>query len=353
MKQIILLCIGLTDAFSNLSAQTFDISYVTELQYNLNNKVNMSNLLRLRATIPTKHNGEFALETIHIFRTNPERVVNDRQVFSNIEEENLPCGISVLGYTQYFRNSSFFAGIRNLNADYFDSPGMVLFTNSSCGIFPTISANYPVANYPVSCMCIDYKAVFKRWSVEVSLYNGVAYRGISGRNNPFIVNPVKDGVFGIAEICYIGDNGTYFAGSGLHNRYEHPERGIDKRVNCVWWGYAEQCLLKTGIREITLLAQYSRGTYTSNGCKRYFEAGLVWLENRKENTHYIGISVHTAQYGYGNETAAEITYRYNICGNFFIQPAVHLIKSNSEYQKVFLIRLSYNVSISDKRKNLQ
>ena len=78
------------------------------------------------------------------------------------------------------KNSSLFIGIRNVNEDYFTSPCTALFTNSSCGIFPTISANYPIANYPVASVGIDYKLNLNKWFLETSIYNGTGYRNLSG-----------------------------------------------------------------------------------------------------------------------------------------------------------------------------
>ena len=99
-------------------------------------------------------------------KTRPERIINDLQTFSNIEEDNLPCAIAVLGYTRLVGNVTLFAGIRNLNEDYFTTPCMSLFTNSSCGIFPTLSANYPIANYPLAALCLDYKMTLGRFGIE-------------------------------------------------------------------------------------------------------------------------------------------------------------------------------------------
>ena len=71
-------------------------------------------------------------------------------------------------------------GIRNMNEDYFTSHFMSLFTNSSCGIFPTISANYRIANYPLASMGIHLERKIRELTVMASVYNGVGYKSFSG-----------------------------------------------------------------------------------------------------------------------------------------------------------------------------
>ncbi len=138
-----------------------------------------------------RYEGNLEFASIHVYKTRPERIINDLQTFSNIEEDNLPCAIAVLGYTRLVGNVTLFAGIRNLNEDYFTTPCMSLFTNSSCGIFPTLSANYPIANYPLAALCLDYKMTLGRFGIESSLYNGKGYNGWSKGKHPFTFNPAR------------------------------------------------------------------------------------------------------------------------------------------------------------------
>lgn len=93
----------------------------------------------------------FSIEasTISIAKTREERLVDDLQTFSNIEEDNLPLALAVCGANWQINDKhSLFFGIRNMNEDYFTSPVTSFFTNSSCGVYPTISANYDIANTP-------------------------------------------------------------------------------------------------------------------------------------------------------------------------------------------------------------
>ena len=156
MKVIVILFCVMAVAVPRLGAQEFSAVYTTEVQYDFKKKMNWCNLLRLEGTIDVGKYGTFDLATIHFYKTGKDRIADDLQTFSNIEEDNVPGAFAIMGYSVRIKNSVIFLGVRNLNEDYFTAPGMSLFTTSSYGIFSTLSCNYPIANYPLSVLCIDY-----------------------------------------------------------------------------------------------------------------------------------------------------------------------------------------------------
>ena len=155
MKRSILIILSCIQVFSS-SAQIFHGEYTTEWQWDMNKKTNWVNLLRLNLNIPLcKDKGTLEATTIHVAKTS-ETIVKDWQTFSNIEEDNRFAAIAVLGYIHEWNTGHLFLGVRNVNEDFFTSDITSLFTNSSCGIFPTISASYPIANYPLSGLTIYF-----------------------------------------------------------------------------------------------------------------------------------------------------------------------------------------------------
>lgn len=114
-----------------------------------------------------------------------------RQGFSNIDEDNTTLAPAVAGLTFTSGGSMLFAGIRNMNEDYFTSHFMSLFTNSSCGIFPTISANYRIANYPLASMGIHLERKIRELTIMASVYNGVGYKSFRAVRmfSGFVLNP--------------------------------------------------------------------------------------------------------------------------------------------------------------------
>lgn len=336
-------------------AQTFGVEYITEMQYSpTSRKANWCNLIRTNLSLPIGNNGEFDAATIHIYKARQQRVVDDRLTFSNIEEQNNPFAIALLGYTQKIGSSALFLGVRNMNEDYFTSPVTSLFTNSSCGIYPTLSTNYPIANYPLSALCLDYKGRFGSWEIEGSLYNGVGHNGWSRRDNPFRFNCNQDGVFGITQINYQTNDGMYFCGASVHsslflrdeNTMAQPSEATTsengQEVGVTWWSYAEQRLWAGAGHEINLLAQYSQNSSVDNYCKRYAGLGVTWgCRDGKQRWHDAGVVFSVAQFGGTYEATAEMTYRYQFSPNGFLQPAVHLIKNNTGFHSVCMLRIKY------------
>ncbi|WP_294614642.1 hypothetical protein [uncultured Bacteroides sp.] len=357
MKKIAILYAVLAGNIPCMLAQEISMTYTAEWQLNFQKKMNICNLLRLDANIPVPNGGEINAVTIHLCKTGTERIIGDWQVFSNIEEDNQYASIAVLGYTQQIGNSELFLGIRNLNEDYFIAPGMSLFTNSSCGIFPTISDNYPIANYPLSSICINYKVHHNHWIIRNSLYSGKAYGGWNKHNNPFIINLRDNGLFSITESNYYTDYGMYFMGFALHNRMhlcnENAKPKVsekkEKKVSLAWWTYLEQALWRIKNQEINLLAQYSQSYHITEGCTRYIEIGSIYKQyNKLEKACHLGISTQYARYTYGTEISAEMTCRKHFGTALFIQPTFHLAKNGYGWHSMLSVRLSYTLNFAQR-----
>lgn len=280
-----ILCL-ITTSNLPLAAQVFDMTLTTELQTDFQGGYNWVNLFRTDFQWAIARQIHLNAATISTVKTREKRLANDLQTFSNIEEENIPLAIAVLGLDWQVGNSTLFMGIRNLNEDYFTSACTSLFTNSSCGIFSTLSANYPIANYPVASVGIDYKLLLENWLFETSLYNGTGYRDFTGKENVFRFCPKTDGILSVTSINYRKYGNEYYLGIALH--YGLPvghEMGTEnketekKEQNTIVWGYAEQRLT----RNLHLLAQYSINPTERTGCRRYAGIGLIISAGKPES----------------------------------------------------------------------
>ena len=88
--------------------QCFSGELATELHWNMKKKVNWTNQLRLNLSIPLWNGaGSIEASTLHMLRTN-ETIIDDWQGFSNIEEENTPAAIAVLGYMHQWERAHLF-----------------------------------------------------------------------------------------------------------------------------------------------------------------------------------------------------------------------------------------------------
>lgn len=341
--KIILLIIGYTTPYI-IFAQNISGEYTTELQYNLKKNFNCVNLLRLYLSIPTKNGLLFSFASIHTFKIN-KHISNDYQTFSNVEEENCLGAISLLGCTKINKLYNLFIGIRNVNEDFFTSESTSLFTNSSCGIFPTISASYPIANYPLSGLTLFFEGNFGKLHFKNSVYNGKGYNGYTHNNNPFIIAPKQDGIFNITEINYNYRNSSYFGGIALHTCTPNTNIILNgttqkyKKISAAWWLYTEQYICKYKNGDLKLMAQYSENTNKNAGCNRYSEIGLTY--NKKD--FMTGISLQHANFIQGNEFSSEITYRQKVNNSITIQSSLHYIKNNYSTYFIPTIRMSYNI----------
>ena len=193
MKRVVFVVLGCVCSVL-AHGQCFSGELATELHWNMKQKVNWTNQLRLNLSIPLWNGaGSIEASTLHMLRTN-ETIIDDWQGFSNIEEENTAAAIAVLGYMHQWERAHLFFGVRNVNEDFFTSDVTSLFFNGSCGIFPTIAASYPIANYPLSGLTVYFDVSKGGFMFRNSLYNGVGYNGWSKHDNPFLVRPKKDGI---------------------------------------------------------------------------------------------------------------------------------------------------------------
>lgn len=327
-------------SLANLSAkaQTFGLSYTTELQTDFRRGTNWVNLLRTSCSLPLTSHLNLEAATLSVAKTSKERLVNDLQTYSNIEEDNLPLTLAVAGLSYHTGASTIFAGIRNLNEDYFTSPCTSLFTNSSCGIYPTISISLPIANYPLASACIDYKLALGHWDIETSLYNGTGYKRFAGHDNLFRVCPRSDGVLSISSLAYHSGESGYYLGFALHHGYPltsgdgtDETSSIQRQTNALGWAYVEQKLCPG----LHLLAQGSWKPTGSTGCRTYAGAGLVFHVKRTEG----GLFTNYADCYDRHEWATELTWKCPVNDHLFVQPALHLIRTNGATHAVGLLRL--------------
>lgn len=217
MKRLFLL-LALAGQGACLPAQTLRMLFTTEVQHNFKGDCNWVNLLRTETSLPLGARSSVELVTLHAAKTARERILPDWQTFSNIELEErlLPCAVAVAGYARSTPRSLFFVGVRNVNEDYFSDPSTALFTNSSNGIFPTLSAGLPLPNYPLSTLSLHYAAEGRRLGWLASLYNGRACNGWRHGDHPFSFHPGRDGLFFIADGLYKETGrGRYHAGVAL------------------------------------------------------------------------------------------------------------------------------------------
>lgn len=325
-------------------AQNISGEYITEWQWNMNKKTNWVNQLRLDLSIPFGNGKDsFEAATLHVAKTD-DTIIDDWQGFSNIEADNMFAAIAILGFMHEWKSGRVFLGVRNVNEDFFTSDVTSLFLNGSEGIFPTIAASYPIANYPFSGLTVYFDVTKGAWTFRNSLYNGVGYNGWKHRDNPFIVRPKKDGIFNISQLEYSHGGGRYFAGAAFHNRqFPIDEEGemasaedSRRHTTCAWWIHGEQTVWTAADRSIACMAQYSENTSHDNGCCRYAEVGCAYTDSSNE----CGLSAQYARFNQGTERSVELTWRRQINKTIALQPSFQYVNNDNGDFAVLCARMS-------------
>lgn len=325
-----------------LHSQEFQATLTTELETDFHDKTDWVNQLRLDFSMPISQQLHFDVTTLSVGQSREAGVSGDYQTFSNIYADNMALALAVAGLRWEMGKSMFFAGVRNVNEDYFDSPVTSLFTNSSCGIYPTISMNAPLANYPFSAVGIHYSYDSENWIFKASVYNGAGHNKFSGSDNVFRVCPKSDGIFGIASLNYNQKGSQYFIGGSYYNGKVAPgiPDGVEPKAkgrytNVALLGFAEQRLTPT----VKLMLQCSGSPTNDAECYSYFGAGLT----KEINKVQCGLFSDYAHFAYGKEWATEATAKVQLNEKCHLQPALHFIRTDGKTAFVGLFRMGYEL----------
>lgn len=330
---IFLLSISLIGSYTS-NAQKFGLDYTSEFQTDFKNNYNFLNLLKLEAEINISKHLSFQASTISTAKTNEAKLIDDFQGFSNIEIEDIPLAISVANIEWKINDkNSIFVGVRNINEDYFVSDVTSFYTNSSGGVFPTIGANYPIANYPVASLGLHYSYDSENIGVQASVYNGTAYSKSFGKESVFSFNPKNDGIFAISQIEYKHNGSNYFLGACMH--YGELDEIEDKETRSSIWAYAEQKIMEN----FYLIGAYSYAFHSSSPCNDF--AGIGGKFNLK-NWEFGLLSTY-CKFQDSKEWANEISIKYNINDNVYIQPTFHFIGQPNHFHSIGLLRIGMNI----------
>lgn len=327
---------------------------ITEAEWNPQTHAAWMNELWLHATWHPFHHSFFEVATIHAYGVRQNDVVDDLQGFSNINSENLALGLDVFGYgyettfgTDSAHTFTLRTGIRNINEDYFITGNTTLFLNSSDGIFPSIGENFPLANFPLSGIClahIDYKNN-NGLGGQISVYNGIGGETLDG--TAFRLRPKRDGITALAEITYNKESNYSFynIGSTISNAPEH--HNAPKHTKAAWWAIADQNIYKTEQSHLNLLLEGSRATFRDNTCSDFAGVGLIFGNDvQKRQTvklTHIGAMNHYCKFAIGTEWSQELVANINILNRLSFLPSFQIIEKGNNVYTVAIARLTYTL----------
>ena len=172
-------CATMTGMQSPLFCQRvkWEISGTTEGLWNITDgKTGWCNLLEVSAETGLWKNAQLETAAISTYNLGIP-VAGDLQAFSCIDAgPDKAFRLIEAGIRQNIGDKgSVYAGLRNIDMDHFTTPFTALFTNASHGNFPILSANFPLATYPLAALCLHTEfSPFPGLTFRESLYNGVA-----------------------------------------------------------------------------------------------------------------------------------------------------------------------------------
>jgi len=312
---------------------SFSVEYTSELQTDFEHS-RMGNLLQLGAEVPLSGALSLNVSTVSFAATSAAPLANDLMGYSNIDADNIALALAVVGATWRVSDShTVFAGIRSMDEDYFCSDVLSLFTNSPCGGFPTITANFDMAAYPMAAIGLHYAYNREDLTLQASLYNGAGHYRFAGRDNVFRVCPGSDGVFALAQMEYrVGDSHYYLGGSAHHSDMNST---ADKKLRPVAWAYAEQSLTE----RLTLIVAYSHAFSSDNACRDFFAIGGKLTIGKAE----LGLFADHTKIDGISEWATELTCNYALTDHLSLQPVLHIIDTDSHAKCIGMLRLGVSL----------
>lgn len=288
------------------------------------------NLLRLSGEVSLGRGVTVKAATISALKTRDEPLVPDRQTFSNIEIDNLPIALSRAGVEWGIDSrNTLFVGIDNINDDAFASPVTTFFTNSSCGIYPTLSCNYPLPNFPVAALGVRYRHDRGPYALTASAYNGTSYNKFAGRGNVFRFCPHDDGLYAQLQGEWNTSRSSYYLGGCM--RVAKDDSSAKWSCGKTLWAYSEQQLSQ----RFALLCGYSHAFRPVGECTDFAGVG------GKFDLRHVSFGLFS-DYAYfvdGKEWATEFTMQWEVSRFCYIQPTLHLVTTDGNFNCMGLLRV--------------
>lgn len=340
---LLILAVALTGTGFNLSAQekenpfTLGAHYVGDLVSNFSGGIQTGTTYLGMATIDADFNtekanwwkgGEAFAKIANTHGGEPTAtLVGDFQGVSNIEAGNLTW-LYELWYKQKIGNISITAGLQDLNVNFAASEYGALFTNSSFGVHSSIADNIPAPIFPLTALGFDLEwQISDKFLLKTAIFDGTPDEF---ENNPFNINwkiGKTDGYLAVSELqidksIIKNKNACYKLGIYFH---EHSDMIVGIEKNKGFYFVGDQQITD----KFSAFAQIGLSPQSINTHNHFYGLGINYNGLiKKRGNDQCGIAVAHAGFDAnttGNETAIELTYKYQLCPNIYIRPDIQYI----------------------------
>lgn len=282
--------------------------------------------------------GSFFLNAANTHGAMPSAdLFGDMQVASNIEAGNHTF-IQELFYSQTLKQMEFILGLQDLNVEFANSENAAVFLNSSFGILPLISGNIAAPIFPLTTLGFTAK-----WNTtDKAFWLNAIYDGspTDFDYNPYNLNwqyNSNDGILFVSEYQYNAVisklSGIYKVGFYSHNHYigKTFNNTIPDSLKTSTYGvytYADQNIWQENNKGLGMFLQSGYSPCKGITNNYYLGMGL----NFKGAFNQKGLDILALALAYEHftnhlksETVIEISYRYQITANIFLQPDIQYI----------------------------
>lgn len=329
----------------------WNVSLITEGGWNLTDgRTGWCNLLEAGGAVGLWPGARLEADALGTYRLHCP-LTDDLQGVSNIDAgHNRVFRLVQAGLSQQLgEHITLFAGLRNVDTDHFDTPFTGLFTGSSHGNFPVLSANFPLGTYPLSALCLhgEYRPN-PHWTLKETVYNGVADDRL---DRQFRLRPHHDGLFNIGSLSFVPRSGHkhdghytigYALGTQPDPAAEEDEKPAELSYNYALWFLGEQTVCSIGNTHLGALLQGGVAPARRSECRYYWGTGLTLGGVTRKDAH-IGFVVNRAIYAEGTETDLELTGHFPVWKGVAVQPAFHHIRTNGCSTVAALLRVSVEI----------
>lgn len=278
----------------------------------------------------------FHAVNIHSTRSLSE-LVGDSQVTSNIDAGNHTY-IQEMWVKQSFGNFELTAGLQDLNIEFANTASGALYLNSSFGVLPTISANMCAPIFPLTTLGFTVKYnLGKNLNWISAIYDGCP---VDFSDNPYNIKwkfNRLDGLLTISEIQYNATinqmRGTYKIGLFSSDQWISKDSDFNlpdslSRDIHGFYIHTDQTIWKSDTRQLDFFSQL--GYSPAKKSTTDFYCGIGFNFNglfNKNGDDVIGLAVAHEKFNNSiiNETVIELTYKYSLTENIFIQPDMQYI----------------------------
>ncbi len=256
-------------------------------------------------------------------------LIGDLQTASNLEAGNHTY-LQELWYRQRLGRVELTAGLQDMAVEFGSVEYGGLYLNSSFGVKSSISHNIPAPIFPLTNLGFTVK-----WEISDRFtWLAAAY---DGNPEPFEANPYNikwefqggDGYLVVTELQYHtairGLGGTCKIGALYH---EQKPGGESRQEIVSIYGNANQQLWASGGRNLGAFVQFGYSPSDASTCKHYIGAGVNFtgLASRRGRDELgLAFAYENFKHDIASETAIELTWKYTLSDNFFIQPDLQYI----------------------------